>query len=181
MSTNKDNFNLWFREIIESLYENENAGFSILMLTFPLLERYLHSKSNTPPKSSFYGELVKFFTVLPNNKVAKQFWQVYRNGILHQATLSQRNRDGVRMQDGWLSGSKKDVEIDSSGVFWVNPIEFAKHVIDVINKDFSTHFEAGSFADHPLAIAQKAPDGSNATSGYGLWIPPFGSHGKTIP
>lgn len=182
MLTNKDNFNLWFREIIESLYKNEHAGFSLLMLTFPLLERYLRSKSNTPPSDAlngrFYEELAIFFTALPNKKVAKNFWHVYRNGILHQSTLSQRDRRGINMPGGWLSGDKKeDIHIDSSGAFWVNPVELAKHVMDAIDKDFPI-FEAVSISDHPLAIAQKASDGSNGTSGHGK---PPEPHGKIRP
>lgn len=170
MPNHKDNFILWFRNIIEALYPNEDAGFSLLMLTFPLLERYLRSKSNTSPSDplgdSFYNELVKLFTALRGNGFAKKFWQVYRNGILHQATLSQQNKKGIKMPNGWLSGEKRDIEIDSSDAFWVNPVEFAKHVMDAIDKDFS-YFEAQNTAEHhPLAIAQTASDGSHGTSGH---------------
>jgi len=171
MPTHKDNFNLWFREIIESLYKNEDAGFPLLMLTFPLLERYLRKKSNTSESSSvgdpFYDELLNFFPILNNRVNAKKFWQVYRNGILHQATLSQRDRKGINMPDGWLSGDEKeDVHIDSSGAFWVNPVYFASHVINAIDKDF-LNFEARSNSDHRLATVITATDGSHSTSGPG--------------
>jgi hypothetical protein len=170
MNTHKGNFKRWFSDIIKSLYKNENAGFPILMITFPLLERYLRSKSGTSASSSlgepFYDELVNLFPVLKDTKIANEFWQIYRNGILHQATLSQRNRKDIKMPDGWLSGDKKDIEIDSRGTFWVNPVEFAKQVIDAIDKDF-VNFEARGISGHPLATAQKTPDGSHGTSGLG--------------
>ena len=169
MTTNKDNFNLWFRTIIESLYKNKHAGFPILMLTFPLLERYLRSKSGVNEgnlKPSFYDELRTLFPILKDNSIAEQFWQVYRNGILHQATLSQQDRKNIKMPDGWLSGDKKDIEIDAGNAFWVNPVEFAKHVMNSIDKDFS-YFEAASSFGHPLSTTKKAPDGSNGTSGCG--------------
>jgi hypothetical protein len=176
MNTNKENFKLWFCNVIESLYGNKNAGFSILMLTFPLLERYLRSKSNTPENSvlgpPFYDELVKLFPVLKDNVdniTAKNFWQVYRNGILHQATLSQRDNKGIKMPDGWLSGEKKDIEIDQ-GAFWVNPVEFTRRVIDIIDKDFS-NFEAPGSSSHPLAIEQSSSDGFYGTSGSGTRMP----------
>jgi hypothetical protein len=70
-----------------------------------------------------------------------------------------------------MSGDKKDIEIDQSGAFWINPVEFAKHVIDTIDKDFST-FEALSNSDHPLVTAQKAPDGFNGTCGSVERLPP---------
>jgi hypothetical protein len=171
MPRNRENFKLWFREIIEDLYKKENAGFPILMITFPLLERYIRSKSgvNEDPTlgDTFYNELVKLFPVLKDKDIAKKFWHVYRNGILHQATLSQRTGKGIQMPDGWLSGVKKVVEIDSSGAFWVNPVEFAKHIIDVIDKDFS-NFEAKSFLDHPLSTARLMADGYYSTSGSGV-------------
>jgi hypothetical protein len=175
MSPHKDNFNLWFRKVIENIYENENAGFPLLMLTFPLLERYLRSKSeifDSPTLGEpFFKALLNLFPVLRNTEIARKFWQVYRNGILHQATLSQRKNNDIKMPDGGLSGDKNYIEIDQSGAFWVNPVEFAKRVIDTIDKDFS-NFEARSNSNHPLATAQKAPDGFNATCGESVrWTP----------
>jgi len=176
MQTLKDNFNLWFRKSIESLYGNENAGFPILMLVLPLLERYLRSKSGVPEGEkltpAFFNELVALFPSLKDETLARNFWQVYRNGILHQATLSRKNSRGTMMPDGWLSGNDKikDFEIDSNGHFWVNPVKFAKKVIDTINNDFSNYEASGSHA-HNLATAQTSPIGLSGTSGYGRLIP----------
>ena len=40
-----DNFRAWFSKILEGLYSVQDAGFPILMISFPLLERYLREKS----------------------------------------------------------------------------------------------------------------------------------------
>jgi hypothetical protein len=171
MMSQKENFKIWFRDVIESLYEYEHGGFALLMLTFPLLERYLRSKSGTPEDKNlgedFYRELVKLFPVLKDNDCAKKFWQVYRNGILHQATLSEQDKKGTHMPDGWLFGGAKDVEIDSQNAFWVNPVKFAQRVIDIIEHDFST-FEAESIRAPGLAKVQMMYSGSFGTSGSGV-------------
>jgi hypothetical protein len=170
MNTHKENFKHWFCDIIQSLYKNENAGFAILMLTFPLLERYLRSKSGITYDKNFsdacYKELIELFPVLKDNKNAATFWIVYRHGILHQATFSPQNRKGDNMPDGWLSGDTEAIEIHSNGSLWLNPVKFAEVVIAKIYRDFST-FEASNSSGHPpLATARKSPEGFNGTCGY---------------
>jgi hypothetical protein len=173
MMTQKDYFKIWFRDVIESLYKYEHGGFALLMLTFPLLERYLRSKSGTHEDKKlgkhFYRELVKLFPVLKNNDCAKKFWHVYRNVVLHQATLPEQDKKGTRITGGWLFRGTKDVEIDSQNAFWVNPVKFAKRVIDIIEQDFST-FEALSIRAPGLAIVQKTTYGSFGTRGSGVKI-----------
>ncbi len=45
MSDNHDNFVKWFKEPLNCLYQNTDAGFIILMGSLPLLERYLRQKT----------------------------------------------------------------------------------------------------------------------------------------
>jgi len=171
--TQKENFKKWFRDIIENLYKYEHGGFVLLMIAFPLLERYLRSKSGTDEDKKlgedFYRELVKLFPVLKDNDCAKNFWQVYRNGILHQATLSEQSRKGIRMPDGWLSGETNDIKIDPQNAFRVNPVKFAKRVIDIIDNDFST-YEALSLRASGLPKVQIMSSGSYGTSGSNVKV-----------
>src|SRR5665213_484930 len=118
MPTHLHNFRCWYSGILDSLYTNGNAGFVILMVAFPLLERYLREMSGVNEgelTDRFYDELRRVFPVIPDNSIARQFWQVYRNGLLHQVTLSQQNRRGLRMPEGWLSGNVAAITIDASG------------------------------------------------------------------
>ncbi|MGV8057787.1 MAG: hypothetical protein AB2L12_07180 [Smithellaceae bacterium] len=183
MNRNKENFKLWYRDIIESLYDNESAGFAILMLTFPLLERYLRSKSKLSDKDSlndiFYNALVKLFPALKDNKTASLFWNVYRNGILHQVTLSQQDRKGNMMPDGGVSGDIKESIKFTSNHFYVNPAEFAKKVIYTIDEDFLTFEALGVSGNPPLPSVQTSTDGyyetcgsaqRNVTIGYSGWF-----------
>ena len=155
MSKHVDNFKCWYSDILAGLYTNPHAGFVILMITIPLLERYLREKSGVHEgrsiTSPFYDELRRVFPTLPDNTVASQFWQVYRNGLLHQVTLSQRNLKNLRMPDGWVSRGSQVLEIDSSGDFSVHPVEFAKTVIKTIEDDFTT-FEGRHSVNHPLPV-----------------------------
>ncbi len=158
MSTHVQNFKCWYPDILGGLYTNGHAGFVILMVAFPLLERYLREKSGVhegslnSQKNQFYTELRRVFPTLPDDSKAAQFWQVYRNGLLHQVTLSQKNWKGLQVPDGWVSKHSQAVEIDSSGDFWVHPVEFAKAVIQTIEADFTT-FEGQHSVNHPLPVA----------------------------
>jgi hypothetical protein len=47
MSVHLENFRLWFVRVLEGLYQQREAGFAIMMISFPLLDRYLRQKSAT--------------------------------------------------------------------------------------------------------------------------------------
>ena len=70
--TNHTNFQNWFKGVLEKLCQDENAGFVLLIVAFPLLERYLRQKSGTyeaPSLSSdFYTELRKVLP-LPDEEI----------------------------------------------------------------------------------------------------------------
>ena len=87
MSVNLEYFRSWFVRLLESLYPQTDAGFAITMIAFPRLERYLRQKVQLTPKdslsSAFYDELYGLFPELQSAVKVSEFWQIYRNGILH--------------------------------------------------------------------------------------------------
>jgi hypothetical protein len=129
---------------------------------FPLLERYLRQWVGLPAEDDrinnprFYDELRKLFPALHDRNQAQDFWQVYRNGLLHQGTFSQQ-----RVISGLASHDiAETISIDQNGNFCVHPVLFAKRVLEQIANDFST-FEGTSTAAPPLCTAgpyQIAPD-----------------------
>lgn len=141
MNEHFDNFNSWYKAILERLYPDRDAGFAILMIAFPLLERYLRKKVNLLPidilSPLFYAELAQLFPVLSNSSTAKDFWQVYRNGLLHEVTLSRKNKKGNEMPVGWVSHDKPMITIED-GTFCIHPVDFTKKVIETIQNDFKT-------------------------------------------
>jgi hypothetical protein len=65
MPTTQDYFNDWFRDVLQGLYKNSNAGFVIVITSLTLLERYLREKSgagqaDTLP-DAFFEEFLKLF------------------------------------------------------------------------------------------------------------------------
>lgn len=69
MNNNLENFKKWFSGILENIYPNQNAGFVILMISFPLLERYLREKSGVHEgklNDDYYTNLRSIFPELSN-------------------------------------------------------------------------------------------------------------------
>lgn len=167
--------------MIRNLYQDANAGFAILMITIPLLERYLRQKSSVFEgnlNEGFYREFLVIFPSIRNINQAEMFWQVYRNGLLHQVTLSLANRGGIRMPRGWLSGNSPAVHLEAdTGEFWVDPKKFSEEVITRIDSDFST-FEGSGSRYHPLPQVVVNSSGSSGVSGAGGIS---GTSGGSIP
>jgi len=65
MSENLDNFSKWFKNPLSRLHKNTDAGFIILIVSLPLLERYLREKTgnfeNPTLDDKFYDEFVNLF------------------------------------------------------------------------------------------------------------------------
>ena len=160
MATHVHNFKCWYAGVLDALYKHTNAGFVILIVAFPLLERYLREKSglpeNDPLTDQFYLELLAVFPALSRIAVAKEFWQVYRNGLLHQVTLSRQNRKGEPMRKGSLRSDGRMLTIEP-GDFWVDPVEFARAVIQTIDNDFPT-FEGQR--SNPLPVINITSNGT---------------------
>lgn len=104
MSTHRDNFDSWYKKMLELLYPHRDAGFPILLITFPLLERYLRQKtglaSDEKLSDGFFDELTQIFPVLTSRVRARNLWQIYRNGLVHEITFSHQARSGVLMPTG---------------------------------------------------------------------------------
>jgi hypothetical protein len=136
------------------------------MITFPLLERYLREKSQSYEENNlnnkFHEELIKIFPELNTFENSKKFWKIYRNGILHQATLSSQDKK-LR---GCLTKLSNSIHIDIGGTIYIYPKNFSKKVIMTIENDFNTFIAAHS-TNHMLAIVYKLANGDYGTSGPG--------------
>ena len=49
MSGNFDNFKAWYVQVLEGLYDKRDAGIAVLMISLPLLERYLRRQQKLVP------------------------------------------------------------------------------------------------------------------------------------
>jgi hypothetical protein len=146
MSSNFENFKAWYVQILEDLYPKRDAGIAVFMISLPLLERYLRRKHNVGPddvmSDAAMGGLSSMFRALGTVTQARAFWNVYRNGFLHQAAVSQNTRGGIALPDGWLTHDiAEPVRVEPDGSFTVHPVLFSQVVIGTITADFAT-FEA---------------------------------------
>ena len=166
MATNHENFRAWYVDILATLYPHRNAGFAIMMIVFPLLERYLRQRVQLTAQASlndiFFDELISLFPELNDRVTAKDFWQVYRNGLLHEVTMSLRDRSQKQMPVGSLSHDVPGLSRESDGSFIVHPIDFAKRIIQVIESDFAT-FEGTASVGRLPSVKAYAPGIESST------------------
>ena len=142
MSSNLDNFRAWYVQVLDGLYEKRDAGIAVLMISLPLLERYLRRKHKLTPEDGMsdaaMSGLCAMFPALRTVIQARAFWNVYRNGFLHQATVSRSTKGGALLPDGWLTHDIADpVRLEPDGSFTVNPVLLSKQIVNTIGGDFS--------------------------------------------
>jgi len=172
LNIDKRNFQTWFKYPLQRLLEDEHAGFPILMICLPLLERYLRQKSGSfeGNLNGRYHRLFQEMFSLRTDDEAREFWQIYRNGLLHQATFSKATQSGKIMPKGSLISSVEVIGFDEvKRVFMVSPKRFAERVIQIIETDFIT-FEQTSSPNHPLA--EVSGSGYTITPEPSLVFPP---------
>jgi len=147
-----------FVEPLTLLNAQQHGAFAVLMIALPLTERYLREKSGCHEKPKlddrFYTEFVKLFPELTMD-LARKFWHCYRNGLLHQATFSGQNSQGVIMPQAWISSMLPGISStinydDANDVFVLLPKEYSEEIVRVIRADFQTFLGSGS-PNHPPA------------------------------
>ena len=120
-------------------------------------------RSHLDACETFYDDLCVIFPELTNQYQAKQFWHVYRNGLLHQGAFSAIDRKKVIMPFGAISGETPRIAYDAvTDTFFVNPIPFSNTVLDFIRNDLAT-LAAAAATNHEIpSIAQPFnPGGSD--------------------
>lgn len=152
MNVNGQQFEMWFKKPITQLQTDpstkDHAGYAVLLISIPLLERYLREKSGIHEGSlddAFYDALCVVFPEIPRDK-AKAFYDVFRNGLAHQVTI----KAVPGAAHGQIQNAGACIVHDAtSNHFSVHPTEFAERVLKTIGSDFHT-FEAKSSKNHPL-------------------------------
>ena len=154
MNENRANFEKWFKGPLNTLYKNIDAGFIIVIISLPILERYLRQKSRLYEKTKysrdFYKEFMEIFPSVTSITTARKFWRIYRHGLLHQATLKKESSVMTVTAGVHDSASEITYSYDSNGEqFVVSPKKFSERVISTIESDFDTYEGKGS-SSHTL-------------------------------
>jgi len=165
-SDNRTNFEAWFGSKLTALMSDREAGFVIVMVTFPLLERYLRQKSRGEPSTDkFNRALLQVLPELKDRPSANLFWAIYRHGLLHNVALSKESHG--------LSHDKPIVEVGPNEKVWLNPNLFAERVLVTIRNDFTT-FEQGVVLPQVSPLQPKGDVSVTNTVYYGTSMPPGG-------
>ena len=164
-------FKKWYVEILEGLYPDRDAGFAILMIVFPLLERYLRGKLSLPLGESIgqkgKAELQKIFPELKTTQFAGEFWEVFRHGLLHQVTLFNENRNGANLPTSRITHDIPiSIAIEADGSFTLQPVLFAKKVLELILSDFGIFMNEQKASIYPLPTVRERKVPSPRTQGY---------------
>lgn len=172
MTTTRDSFNSWFRDVLNDLSGNKNAGFVVLITSLTLLERFLREKSGNKEKDSlddaFFSAFIKLFPNVPDVAVAKVFWKMCRHGLMHQAAF-RTGKGGVSIVEIGIDESADVIDflpIGPNYSFKVSPTKFSTRVLSEIDRDFAS-FEAPGSPEHPLPqIEIGSTPGSYGYSGF---------------
>jgi hypothetical protein len=167
----RKNFETWFVGPLERLYpEVEQFGFIIVMVTLPLLERYLRQKKNLGTEGynkKFFGALEELFPDLLGQ--TETFWKPCRNGLLHRGTF---NGPGIRL----VRDMNRPIEVNRDDpaniVFHLDPVAFAQKVLATITGDFEVY--ATSLTSPLPAVFQLNEIQGNSSSVplWGTGLPP---------
>ena len=166
-----------FKEPVELLITQKHAGFALMMIALPILERLLRGRSHLKDESltdPFYKELLNVFPALEDLRGARAFWQCFRHGILHQATFSLKRAGSDNKVFSGVIGieelSGHVVTLHRSGdpehiVCIVDPVAFTRTVLAEVECDFET-FQTAEPDKHPIASIANESGGI-----YSLLIP----------
>jgi len=173
-------FDRWFTAVFAALRQLPDGDGALVALSTALYlyERYAAAKldagGHKADRASKLSQLAADFGISPDE--AETFWNVFRNGLLHQGMP-------VQLQGGaplpkWLiaEGYSRTIELttDTPPVLRVEPWKFVQRVVELWHGDISLLSANKSF---PLAEIHLTPPGSSTGSpahNPGGWISPGG-------
>jgi hypothetical protein len=171
MANDIGNFKSWFEDVLRDLYPRHEAGLAILLISFPILERYLRQMANISlnhkvTKEAGMKELLKLLPELNSTKDARKFWNIYRNGLLHTLTFRE-DYSGVPFRSGGASHDISDILTKKGKDYWIHPVKFARHIVSAVESNFKT-FQGDPNAKSSLPKIVPLEDSTAGTNGPGI-------------
>ena len=151
MTQDHDRFKLWY---IDPLHALENmpgghGGFIALATACFLYERYatavLSSQGKKADRATKLIQLVSDFDV--DQPTAEAFWDVIRDGLLHQGMPMQR-KQGTALPRWAFSQDYPPLALENiGGEIWlkVQPWKFTNKVLSLYDSNFTLLAQSGSF------------------------------------
>ena len=144
-------YHRWYRAILEKLFSDRDAGYAILMITFPLLERFVFGLTRRSTADHFSSHEKKEILAIFKDELRTinnvgDFWSACRHGLLHQVTPFISKKNGDPFPNVVLTHDiPVPICIEDDGSIIVHPVLFARRILDSIEADFST-FRGGKEA-----------------------------------
>lgn len=151
--TNEELFDIWFIKPLAKLDHNDDS-FVRLMIVFPLFERYLRLQWSKKNKTQAYN--AKEDRLLPFLQIeldldcldAKTFWNVMRNGLLHQGVPKNETGDSSEKNFRNVVGYefhtdygerpefvRKNGDSDSEVIMRLDPAKFVNFVLRKVDEN----------------------------------------------
>ncbi len=184
MANAEEDFRKWFIVSLSPLRANGDAGFIFALIAFPLLERYLRGKSGCPEGQNltptFYANVALLFPEVSGRE--RDFWNCYRDGLLHQVTfpkakLDRKNGIWVNLPEAGISGydPRSVYFLPATNQFFLNPMAFFDFITETILADFPT-YEGANSTNYRLPQAQYITGKPGTVPTINTNIPKTGSY-----
>jgi hypothetical protein len=161
----RGNFEAWFVQPLKCLYPQvEPFGFIIVMVTLPLLERYLRQKEDiqTDLKQQFYIALEELFPDLSGQRdESRKFWKLCRHGLLHRGTFNASESHCIYLVRDLGEAVVVNRADPKNIVFKLDPVAFAQKVLTTILGDFETYATSKM---SPLAVVSPLDETRDSSS-----------------
>lgn len=173
-------FRRWYIDVLERLYPERDSGFAIMLITIPILERYIRCKLRIPRGGSI-GEkgiqaICQLFPEPESTAAIKSVWECARHGLLHQLTFFSETRSNVQLPVVRLTHDiLVAMRIEDDDSISIHPVYFSKRVVRAVLEDFATFSSNADDSISPLPEVLPMDPGSltnfTKTSPYGTQSP----------
>jgi hypothetical protein len=174
-------FKRWYADILEKMYPDRDAGFAIMLITIPILERYIRCKLDLPRGGSIGDEGInaigQIFPEPGSSEVIESVWDATRNGLLHQLTFFSETRSKAQLPVVRLThDTLVAIRCEDDRSISINPEHFSKRVISQVLGDFNTFSRYSEDTITPLP--KVSPWNPGSLTSY-TRIPPSGTPNGT--
>jgi hypothetical protein len=158
-------FKQWYAAVLERLYPDRDAGFAIMLITIPILERYIRCKLDLPRGGAIGDEGIKAISrIFPEpgtREVIESVWDAARNGLLHQLTFFSETRSKEQLPVVRLThDTLVAIRCEDDRSISINPVYFSKRVISQVLGDFDTFSRFAEDSITPLPRVRPWDPGS---------------------
>lgn len=167
VEVDRNQFSRWYEAVLKRMYGNRDNGFAIMLITIPILERYVRCKNNLERNSTIGSvgltELLQIFPEAESTETIGAVWDATRNGLLHQLTFFTEKRSKTQLPIVRLThDTRVAIRLEDDRSISINPVHFSRRVVRVVKGDFATFCRDSPDSTTPLPVTASFNPGSLA-------------------